>query len=136
MSTDIWGRIYLDHWRGERHPHYFVRDDGNRVEVESAAGYFTAPRGDADRVALEALEGRVLDLGCGVGSYTLFLEERGVEVVAVDSRAGGGAAPEVALPSWGIALRAPETTADEIAERLRTGDPAAVGRIVCFLVYY
>lgn len=34
---DIWGRIYLDHWRGEQHPHRFVRDDGNSKLVELVA---------------------------------------------------------------------------------------------------
>ena len=82
---DIWGRIYLDHWRGEPHPHRFVRDDGNSNLVESAEGYFVAPRGSVDRAALEPLEGTVLDLGCGPGSYSLFLQERGVDVVAIDS---------------------------------------------------
>lgn len=86
--TDIWGRIYLDHWHGDRHPHAFHRDDGNVDTAESADHYFVAPRGDVDRAALETLTGRILDLGCGPGSYTLFLEARGHSVVAVDSSAG------------------------------------------------
>ena len=56
--------------------------------MESAQHYFVAPRGDVDRAALEALTGRILDLGCGPGSYTLFLESRGHSVVAVDSSPG------------------------------------------------
>ena len=85
---DIWGRIYLDHWRGARHPHAFVREDGDRNLVESAADYFEAPRWAAERAVCETLRGRVLDLGCGPGSYSRFLERRGVEVVAVDSSPG------------------------------------------------
>lgn len=85
---DVWGRIYLDHWRGEPYPHAFVRDDGTRNVVESAAAYFEAPRSEAERAVCETLHGRVVDLGCGPGSYTRFLEQRGVDVVAVDSSAG------------------------------------------------
>jgi len=44
--TDIWGRIYLDHWHGDRHPHAFHRDDGNVDTAESADHYFVVPRGD------------------------------------------------------------------------------------------
>ena len=88
MMLDIWGQIYRDHWRGDPHPHVFERDDGNRNHVASAAGYFIAPRDEADRAALERLAGRVLDLGCGVGSYARFLEECGCEVVAVDASPG------------------------------------------------
>jgi SAM-dependent methyltransferase len=85
---DLWGRIYLDHWRGDPHPHLFARDDGKRDTVRDAAGYFVAPRGVADRAALDALTGRVLDLGSGPGSYARYLEERGREVVAIDASAG------------------------------------------------
>lgn len=85
---DIWGRIYLDHWRGDPHPHVFERDDGNRNTVPNAGGYFVAPRGVADRAALEALSGRVLDIGCGPGTYARYLEDRGCEVVATDQSAG------------------------------------------------
>lgn len=84
---DAWGRIYEDHWSGERRPHVFVRDDGIR-NVADAAGYFEAPRCAAEQAACESLEGRVLDLGCGPGSYSLFLEARDVGVVAIDSSPG------------------------------------------------
>ena len=56
--------------------------------MASAASYFGAPRGVTDRAALDALGGRVLDLGCGPGSYARYLEERGVTVVAVDASPG------------------------------------------------
>jgi SAM-dependent methyltransferase len=86
--TDIWGRIFLDAWRGEAHPHSFHRDDGNVGIAESAANYFEGPRSAAERAALERLSGRVLDLATGAGRYALFLQERGCDVVAVDSSPG------------------------------------------------
>ena len=82
---DLWGRIYLDHWRGQVYPHEFIRDDGKLHSVSSAASYFEAPRSLAEREALEALTGRALDLGCGPGSYARFLEERHVTVTAIDA---------------------------------------------------
>lgn len=88
VDNDIWGRIFLDEWRGESHPHVFCRDDGRRDTAPSAASYFEAPRGAADRQALDRLTGHVLDLGCGAGSYTRYLESRGCTVTAVDSSPG------------------------------------------------
>jgi SAM-dependent methyltransferase len=83
--ADIWGRIFLDAWRGERHPHSFHRDDGNVGIAESAANYFEGPRSIAERDMLQTLRGRVLDLACGAGRYTLFLQGLGCDVVAVDA---------------------------------------------------
>ena len=85
---DLWGRIYLDYWRGELHPHVLERDDGKSHTIPSAAGYFIAPQGLGETAALATLSGRVLDLGCGAGRYTRFLETRGVAVTAIDSSAG------------------------------------------------
>jgi len=42
--------------------------------------------------------------------------------------AGGGALPELALPTWVVLLRLPRG-ADALAERLRGGDPPALVRI-------
>ena len=86
--TDIWGRIFLDAWRGEKHPHSFHRDDGNVGIAESAAHYFERPRSITEREVLQTLRGRVLDLACGAGRYALYLQELGCDVVAVDSSPG------------------------------------------------
>jgi len=88
VTLDLWGRIYLDHWRGDPHPHELIRDDGKTHTIPSAADYFVAPRSAGEQAALETLTGRVLDLGCGVGSYTRYLEERGLAVTAVDASEG------------------------------------------------
>jgi L-seryl-tRNA(Ser) seleniumtransferase len=51
------------------------------------------------------------------------LSEFGAEVVPSAGAVGGGAAPGLPLPGWAIALPV------HFAERLRTGDPAVVGRV-------
>lgn len=84
----VWGGIFLDHWNGLREPHFVGRDDGRREVVDSAAGYFEAPRSDAERELLQQLAGPVLDLAAGAGSYSLFLQDRGLEVTAADSAPG------------------------------------------------
>ncbi len=86
--VDVWGAIFLDHLDGEGVPHHVERDDGRREAVETAAHYFEAPRLAAERELLGRIEGPVLDLGAGAGSYTLYLESLGLDVTAADSSSG------------------------------------------------
>ena len=85
---DVWGQIYRDHWAGIVEPHVIERDDGREHEFESAAAYFEAPRSNPKREFLTVLRGPVIDLGAGPGSYTLYLETRGLEVTACDLSPG------------------------------------------------
>ncbi|MCZ6689133.1 MAG: class I SAM-dependent methyltransferase [Planctomycetota bacterium] len=88
ISTDIWGEVYRDHHRGVRAPHTILRSDGRRETFKDAGIYFTAPRGPEEAKALEGLDGSILDAACGAGAYSLFLQERGAEVVSIDSSEG------------------------------------------------
>jgi L-seryl-tRNA(Ser) seleniumtransferase len=53
----------------------------------------------------------------------------GAEVVQAAAKVGGGALPLLELPGPAVALTARGLSADELAARLRAGDPAVVGRI-------
>lgn len=85
---DLWGEIFRDHWEGRETPHEVERDDGRRETFESAAPYFEAPRSDAERELLDRLSGPILELGAGPGSYSLYLQGRGLEVTATDASPG------------------------------------------------
>lgn len=52
-----------------------------------------------------------------------------IEIVAVASRVGGGAAPGRDLPSFALAIEW-EDGADDLMRRLRAADPPVIGRIV------
>jgi L-seryl-tRNA(Ser) seleniumtransferase len=52
-----------------------------------------------------------------------------LELVETQAAAGGGSLPGETLPSVGVAVHAPGTSADALARHLRLGDPAIVGRI-------
>jgi SAM-dependent methyltransferase len=83
--AEVWGAIFRDHFDGERVPHVVERDDGRREASDTAAHYFEAPRLDGERELLGSIEGPVLDLGAGPGSYALYLQSLGLEVTAADS---------------------------------------------------
>jgi L-seryl-tRNA(Ser) seleniumtransferase len=53
----------------------------------------------------------------------------GAEVVASSARVGGGALPLLELPGPVVAVGAPGVSPDELAARLRLGEPPVVGRI-------
>ena len=57
------------------------------------------------------------------------IESVTAEVLELESRVGGGAAPDAALPSWGVAIGT-SLTVDQLARRLRRAEPAVVGRVV------
>ena len=71
------GINYLDqpHRRGPRSLSYFFRT------------YKAMPK--IEQKALELAHGKVLDVGCGSGSHSLYLQnEKGLEVVGIDRSAG------------------------------------------------
>ena len=85
---DIWGAIYRTQWSGLVASHEIERDDGRVDRFESASSYFEVPRSDAERELLDEIDGPVLDVAAGAGSYTLYLQEKGLEVVAAEFSAG------------------------------------------------
>jgi len=62
-----------------------TRADGVAFEIETEE-YFTleGALGELDSMALDACRGRVLDVGAGAGRHALALQDRGMEVVAID----------------------------------------------------
>ncbi|MEM7799616.1 MAG: methyltransferase domain-containing protein [Chloroflexota bacterium] len=89
FNMDVWGEIYKDHHAGKIQPHHIERDDGYIDEFESGEHYFAAvPRTEGERVLLDRLQGPVLDLGGGVGTYALYLEERGIDAIHSDGSLG------------------------------------------------
>lgn len=53
----------------------------------------------------------------------------GVEIVESTAYAGGGSLPQQDLRSFAVALTAPPLSAEALASRIRSGDPAILGRV-------
>ncbi len=52
-----------------------------------------------------------------------------IQVIADSSRAGGGALPEIDLPTYAVAIQSDTISVNEFEERLRKGNPAIIARI-------
>jgi len=57
-------------------------------------------------------------------------------VVEVGSAVGGGAAPDIALPSMALAVTPSGESADSLARRLREGSPPIIARIESDVVLF
>jgi SAM-dependent methyltransferase len=65
------------------------RDDGLRSDLPMAPFFESpadsdTPRARLERTALDLCRGRVLDIGAGAGRHSLILQERGLDVSAID----------------------------------------------------
>ena len=83
---DAYGQLLLAHLEGRRAAEIGERDDGF-IEANAGPGAYFAPfrRWPAhQRRAMRFVRGRVLDVGAGAGRVALHLQQRGLDVVAID----------------------------------------------------
>lgn len=66
---------------------------------------------------------------CAVWAEAFRSDSIVAEVIPVESVVGGGTTPGATLPSFAVALRAPERCADALAALLRSIDPPVIARI-------
>jgi len=85
-SHEPLARALSDHARTGRHRSLRVRRPGGVHYALSTEEFFelSGEQAPIDEAILEASRGRVLDVGAGAGRHALALQERGLEVVAVD----------------------------------------------------
>ncbi len=94
-EEDAYGQILLALVEGRQAQEIMERDDGLVYcgdPSDYLAPYHRWPA--AERKAMRYVRGRVLDVGCGAGRVSLYLQEHGHEVVAIDESPG---AVEVAM---------------------------------------
>ncbi|PTD93545.1 hypothetical protein C9439_07260 [archaeon SCG-AAA382B04] len=82
---EVFGRYLLDYYKGKDCFEITEREDGfiSCTPIERYfRGYFSWP--DSERIAIRYAKGKVLDIGCGAGRHSLFLQRNNLNVLGID----------------------------------------------------
>ncbi|MGB3716328.1 MAG: class I SAM-dependent methyltransferase [Candidatus Promineifilaceae bacterium] len=84
---DAFGHALHDYYQGKKAQIIIERDDGNLDVSGEPASYFRDfdEWDEYEQEAMNAVRGRILDLGSGAGRHSLYLQNRGHDVVALDN---------------------------------------------------
>lgn len=83
---DAFGHLLYDYFKGEEVREIIERNDGNLEATAGPEFYFRSYDDwlSIEKEAIRFVRGRTLDIGCGAGRHTLYLQEAGHEVVGLD----------------------------------------------------
>jgi len=84
--NDAFGQEIWAHFKGKESFEIIERDDGF-FDASSGAKIYFSNYGDwpsIERKALRFARGRVLDVGCGAGRHSLYLQGKGLDVTGID----------------------------------------------------
>lgn len=87
---DILGKALIDYFEG-RYTEDLITETNISEEDELPLPYFFRSFSEMPEIeqrALQMAKGTLLDIGCGAGSHSLWLQEKGYEVTAIDTSEG------------------------------------------------
>lgn len=87
---DIYGMALLDYQKGNYYEYiitYSSLDENDMIPVPYLFRTFNKMPA-IERKALRICKGKVLDIGCGAGSHSLFLKKKGFDVTSLDNSKG------------------------------------------------
>lgn len=84
---DAYGHGLLDYFSGKPAVEIVQRDDGYFNASQGFGGYFTDYKDWSRHCkrAIKYVRGRVLDIGCGAGRHSLYLQKAGFDVLGIDN---------------------------------------------------
>ena len=86
-NQDAFGHQLYDLYKGRHIVEVVERDDGLIDPSETLPKYYLAEYRDwslREKLAAKYVQGRVLDVGCGGGRWSLYLQKKGHDVVGID----------------------------------------------------
>ncbi len=90
MKKDILGKALLDYFKGN-YTEDIITETNISDEDELPLPYLFREFKDMPKIEQEALQkckGKILDVGCGAGGHALYLQEKGLDVTAIDISKG------------------------------------------------
>jgi len=84
-EEDAYGQEIWAYYKGEESFEILERDDGY-FDAMSPKVYFSSYEAWApqEKRAMEFVKGRILDIGCGAGRHSLYLQEKGFDALGID----------------------------------------------------
>ena len=82
---DVFGKALMDYYNGDKTKIRIRRDD-NYLDEEDLRIYFSDYDDfpEYEKEILKYADGKILDIGCGAGRHSLFLQKKGCSVVGMD----------------------------------------------------
>jgi SAM-dependent methyltransferase len=91
ITQDAYGQQLLAQFHDQKPTAEIIERDDRHIDFGSEAGlYFTeyADWSPVEKQAISLVKGKVLDIGCGAGRHSLYLQEQGFDVTGIDNSPG------------------------------------------------
>jgi len=85
-AEDAFGQALCAAYKGTEDVYEVLERDDGLVDVMNISLYFSEYEdwSDIEQRAMQFVRGRVLDVGCGAGRHSLYLQEKGFDVLGID----------------------------------------------------
>ncbi len=90
-SEDAYGRQLLAQFHNQKPTAEIIERDDQHIDIGSEPGlYFKEYKhwSPVEQKAISLVKGKVLDVGCGAGRHSLYLQEKGFDVMGIDNSPG------------------------------------------------